>query len=58
VHVYQGWIGVVATTVLGLVFTGLYLATGALALPVALHAAIDLMALVVRPTLMRIAARP
>jgi membrane protease YdiL (CAAX protease family) len=58
VHVYQGWVGVAATTVLGLVFTGLYLATGALALPIALHAAIDLMALVVRPTLMRIAARP
>jgi membrane protease YdiL (CAAX protease family) len=57
-HVYQGWVGVLATTVLGLVFTGLYLASGGLAVPIALHAAIDLMALVVRPTLARMAARP
>jgi membrane protease YdiL (CAAX protease family) len=58
VHSYQGWVGVLATTVLGLVFTGLYLASGALALPIAVHAGIDLMALVVRPTLARLAARP
>ena len=57
VHVYQGWVGVLATTALGLLFTGLYLWSGGLALPMALHAGIDLVSLVVRPTLTRLAAR-
>jgi membrane protease YdiL (CAAX protease family) len=57
VHVYQGWVGVVATTVLGFVFTGVYLWTGALWVPMALHAGVDLISLVIRPTLVRLARR-
>jgi len=57
VHVYQGWVGVLATMVLGFVFTGIYLWTGSLLVPIALHAGIDLMSLVVRPTFMRLARR-
>lgn len=36
-HVYQGWRGVVATTVAGLVMGALYVATGNLLLPVVAH---------------------
>ncbi|HVM99952.1 MAG TPA: CPBP family intramembrane glutamic endopeptidase [Caulobacteraceae bacterium] len=53
VHLYQGLAGIVATFVLGLILTALYLVTGSLAGPIALHVALDLMALVVRPTLAR-----
>jgi membrane protease YdiL (CAAX protease family) len=53
VHVYQGWVGVAATTFLGAVFTLVYLVAGNLAWPMALHAGIDLVGLVVRPTLTR-----
>jgi uncharacterized protein len=53
VHVYQGWVGVAATTFLGAVFTVIYLLAGNLAWPMALHAGIDLVGLVVRPTLTR-----
>ena len=55
-HAYQGWVGVVATTILGAVFTGLYLWSGGLAVPIAVHAGIDLLSLVVRPTIRRLAA--
>ena len=54
VHAYQGVVGVVATTVLGAVFTAIYLATGTIWIPVALHAALDLLGLVVRPTIARL----
>ncbi len=57
VHVYQGWVGVLATTVLGAVFTGVYLLAGNLAWSMALHAGFDLLGLVVRPTLARLAER-
>jgi membrane protease YdiL (CAAX protease family) len=57
VHVYQGWVGVLATMFLGAIFTGIYLLAGNLAWPMALHAGIDLLGLVVRPTLTRLAAR-
>jgi membrane protease YdiL (CAAX protease family) len=57
VHVYQGWVGVAATTFLGAVFTVVYLLAGNLAWPMALHAGIDLVGLVVRPTLMRAVQR-
>ncbi len=50
-HLYQGWKGVAATTVVGLVMTALYLMTGALWLAMLLHALIDLNGLVVRPWL-------
>lgn len=53
-HAYQGWIGIVATTVVGLVFTFVFLATGSLWVAIGLHAAMDLMALVVRPSLRRL----
>lgn len=52
-HLYQGLSGVLATAVLGLVFSLLFLATGSLVLPMLLHTLIDLRAWL----LMRI-ARP
>jgi len=48
-HHYQGWVGVLATGVFGLVFTLIYLVTGSIWLAVALHAAVDILSLVVRP---------
>jgi membrane protease YdiL (CAAX protease family) len=50
-HCYQGMTGVVATTIIGLVLTALYLASGSLWLAVLLHIVIDLVGLVVRPVL-------
>ncbi|MBA3524638.1 MAG: CPBP family intramembrane metalloprotease [Geodermatophilaceae bacterium] len=41
-HFYQGLTGVISTSVLGGVFSYLFLATGSLLLPVVLHALIDL----------------
>lgn len=41
-HGYQGWPGIFATTVLALVFTFVFLATGSLWIPMILHAALDL----------------
>jgi membrane protease YdiL (CAAX protease family) len=52
-HVYQGWVGVLATTVVGVVLTGVYLAAGTLLAPIVIHATIDLVGLVVRPSLAR-----
>lgn len=49
VHLYQGWIGVLVTTILGAVFAGLYLATESLLLPIALHIAIDVRGLLLPP---------
>lgn len=54
VHAYQGAGGVVATMFMGFVFTALYLWTGNIWIAVALHAALDLFGLVVRPALMKI----
>jgi uncharacterized protein len=56
-HIYQGWIGVLATFVLGLVLAGLYLGTGSLLASIAVHVVIDLIGLVVRPTVARLAER-
>jgi membrane protease YdiL (CAAX protease family) len=53
VHAYQGWTGVVATTVLGLALTALYLSTGSLWLVVAVHALLNLFGLLVRPLIGR-----
>lgn len=50
-HRYQGWRGVVATTIVGLLMATVYLMTGALWLAMLLHALIDLNGLVVRPIL-------
>jgi uncharacterized protein len=52
-HLYQGVSGVIATTFLGLVLTGLYLWTGNLWIAVGAHALLDLFGLVVRPNLAR-----
>lgn len=50
-HRYQGWLGVVVTTALSAVFAALYLGTGGLAVPIAVHLLIDLNALVLRPAI-------
>ncbi len=41
-HIYQGWIGIVGTGVLGAVLMWMYLSTESLLLPVVIHALIDL----------------
>jgi len=48
-HVYQGPTGIVLSTVLGVVFTYLYLVTGSILVPIALHALIDLRSMVLIP---------
>jgi membrane protease YdiL (CAAX protease family) len=58
VHFYQGVAGVLMTTLVGAVFAGLYLWTGDLWITIAAHAGLDLFALVVRPTFMRLLHRP
>jgi membrane protease YdiL (CAAX protease family) len=57
-HLYQGAVGVVATTLLGGAFACLYLWTGSLWITIAAHAGLDLLAVVVRPTVMRLLHRP
>ena len=54
VHVYQGWVGVVATTILGLLLSALYLGTGSIWIAILAHALLDVINLVVRPTLTRL----
>ncbi|WP_375420139.1 CPBP family intramembrane glutamic endopeptidase [uncultured Sphingomonas sp.] len=49
VHRYQGWRGMAATGAVGLVLAAVYLGSGCLWLAVAVHVAINLNALVVRP---------
>ncbi len=51
-HIYQGWVGVLATGFLGLVFTFLYIWTGTLLLPIIVHVLIDMNGLVLRSYLM------
>ncbi|MBB6250237.1 CPBP family intramembrane glutamic endopeptidase [Nitrospirillum iridis] len=53
VHLYQGWAGVLATTLAGAVLSLLYLATGSLLAPILLHIAIDMFGLLVQPLLER-----
>ena len=48
-HLYQGWLGVLTTGLLGLVFGGLFVATGTLLIPIVLHAVIDLRLLAMLP---------
>lgn len=50
-HRYQGWPGVIATSVTGVLLATVYLLTASLAAAIALHIAIDLNALVLRPIL-------
>jgi membrane protease YdiL (CAAX protease family) len=53
-HLYQGWVGVVATTVVGAVMTAIYLGSGALVLVIALHIGLDFFGLVIRPAFSRL----
>jgi len=48
-HLYQKWTGVLTATVLGIVFVYLYLVSGSILLPIALHLLVDLRALVLLP---------
>jgi membrane protease YdiL (CAAX protease family) len=48
-HLYQGPIGVVATGFAGAVLTGAYVLTGSLLFAMAVHVAIDVLGLVIRP---------
>ncbi len=48
-HAYQGWVGVLATTVVGVLFTLLYVVSGSIALAMLVHALFDLRTLVVIP---------
>jgi membrane protease YdiL (CAAX protease family) len=57
VHFYQGAAGVLATTLVGVLLTALYLWTGSIWIAAMVHALMDLMSLVVRPWLTRIASR-
>lgn len=50
-HWYQGWKGVVLTALISAIFMNLYLSTGSLLMPIIVHAAIDLLALVIRPSI-------
>ncbi|MBV2149839.1 CPBP family intramembrane metalloprotease [Sphingobium sp. AS12] len=51
VHLYQGWKGMVFVFVAGVWFAWLYLGSGSLLKLILLHILIDLVALVVRPTI-------
>ena len=48
-HVYQGPLGVVFSTVLGALFVVLYLVTGSILVPIVVHALIDLRSMVLIP---------
>ena len=50
-HLYQGLVGVVATTAVGVLLTAFYLASGSIWIAVLVHGAIDLVGLVLRPLL-------
>ncbi|OLT26174.1 hypothetical protein BJF79_43780 [Actinomadura sp. CNU-125] len=50
-HLYQGRRGMLLVTVAGFSLTYLYLSTGSLVLPIAVHVIVDVMALVVLPSL-------
>ena len=53
VHFYQGAAGILMTTLLGAALACLYLWTGNLWIAISVHAGIDLLGLVIRPTLTR-----
>ena len=46
-HIYQGWMGIIGTSVLGAVLAWMYIATGSLVLPATIHALIDLRVLAI-----------
>lgn len=49
-HAYQGWFGAVSAFFLGAFFSVLFVATGSLILPMAVHVWIDLLVLLYRPS--------
>lgn len=51
-HVYQGPVGILASTVIGVVFTGLYLVTGSILAPIVLHVIVDLRSMVLIPVVL------
>jgi membrane protease YdiL (CAAX protease family) len=57
VHFYQGWAGIIGTTLGGALFTGLYLATGTIWVPVVLHSLMNLNTLWLRPWLGELGSR-
>jgi membrane protease YdiL (CAAX protease family) len=58
IHFYQGWAGILGTTLAGFLFAGLYLATGTIWVPVVLHSLINLNSLWLRPWLSEWLNRP
>ena len=48
-HAYQGWVGVLATSVVGVFFTALYVVSGSIGLAMLMHVLFDLRTLVVIP---------
>lgn len=50
-HVYQGAAGVIAATVIGLLFMAIYIATGSIVVVIVLHALFDLRSLVFIPVI-------
>lgn len=50
-HRYQGWLGVLVTTLLGAIFALLYLGTGSLLAPILAHLLVNLNAIVLRPAI-------
>jgi membrane protease YdiL (CAAX protease family) len=57
-HRYQGIRGMIGTGVLGVVFAALYLLSGNLLIPIVLHVAIDVLALVIAPAFTRAGRSP
>ncbi len=57
IHSYQGWVGALATTVLGALLTLIYLGTGNLWVVIAVHVAIDLNGLILQLYLKSLAER-
>jgi membrane protease YdiL (CAAX protease family) len=51
-HLYQGPLGILFSTILGAVFLGLYLVTGSIVVPMVLHALIDLRSMVLIPVVL------
>lgn len=48
-HVYQGAPGIVFSTIAGVIFTALYVVSGSILLPIAVHALLDLRSMVLLP---------
>lgn len=51
VHFYQGWVGILTTTIIGFAFAAFYLFTGTIWLPVAAHSLMNLNSMWLQPLL-------